>query len=103
MTRDEHESRLRAMTEDHQQTWDLSPNDVAAIKWALYELKFTKARLSAARESLQGISYTIETNNEQNGFWGVASAHGTIRAKCIAGLEASKELTITVASPSPAT
>lgn len=29
------EERLKAMTEDGQQTWDLSPNDVTAIKWAL--------------------------------------------------------------------
>jgi len=31
----DHESRLRAMVDPDQQTWDLSPNDVAAIQWAL--------------------------------------------------------------------
>lgn len=30
----EHESRLRLMIDPAQQTWDLSPNDVAAIRWA---------------------------------------------------------------------
>ena len=30
-----YESRLRAMVDPDQQTWDLSPNDVAAIQWAL--------------------------------------------------------------------
>lgn len=34
----EHEYRLRAMIEDKQQTWDLSDNDVASIKWALSEI-----------------------------------------------------------------
>lgn len=31
----EHYARLRSMVDPKQQTWDLSPNDVAAIKWAL--------------------------------------------------------------------
>lgn len=31
----EHEERLHAMLADGQQTWDLSPNDVAAIRWAV--------------------------------------------------------------------
>ena len=31
----DHAERLRAMVEPDQETWDLSPNDVAAIHWAL--------------------------------------------------------------------
>jgi hypothetical protein len=31
----DHAERLRAMVEPDQETWDLSPNDVAAIQWAL--------------------------------------------------------------------
>jgi len=31
----EHEARLHMMLEDESETWDLSPNDKAAIKWAL--------------------------------------------------------------------
>lgn len=31
----DHAERLRAMVDPDQQTWDLSPNDVAAIQWAL--------------------------------------------------------------------
>jgi hypothetical protein len=34
----EERERLQSMTEDRQQTWDLSPNDVKAIKWALGEI-----------------------------------------------------------------
>jgi hypothetical protein len=32
---DDHRTRLRAMVEPDQETWDLSPNDTAAIQWAL--------------------------------------------------------------------
>lgn len=39
----EHESRLQAMVAPEQQTWDLSPNDVAAIEWALRELQSAQA------------------------------------------------------------
>lgn len=31
-------SRLRAMTAPDQQTWDLSPRDVEAIRWAIAEI-----------------------------------------------------------------
>lgn len=31
--------RLKAMTDPKQQTWDLSPNDVAAISWALKRIE----------------------------------------------------------------
>ena len=37
----EHENRLRMMIDPAQQTWDLSPNDVAAIAWALDQIKHT--------------------------------------------------------------
>ncbi len=31
--------RLNAMVADGQQTWDLSPNDVAALKWAIRRIE----------------------------------------------------------------
>lgn len=31
----DHAERLQAMVAPDQETWDLSPNDVAAIQWAL--------------------------------------------------------------------
>jgi hypothetical protein len=34
----EHEERLKAMVDPDQQTWDLSPDDVKAIRWALDQL-----------------------------------------------------------------
>jgi hypothetical protein len=49
-----------------------------------------KRKLAAAREALQTISLIIEQNNEQNGFWGVAGAHGALRQAAIDGLEKSK-------------
>ena len=48
------------------------------------------AEVDRFREALQSISLTIEQNNEQGGFWGVAGAHGTIRMKCIDALEWTK-------------
>jgi hypothetical protein len=35
----EHLERLRAMCAPNQRTWDLSPNDVAAIRWAVERLE----------------------------------------------------------------
>ena len=42
-------------------------------------------------DAVNGICYTIEKNNEQSGFWGVASAHGLIRSKCIDAMEKVRE------------
>lgn len=42
------------------------------------------------REGLAAICRTIELNNEQNGFWGVASAHGRIRELAINALEKAR-------------
>ena len=47
-------------------------------------------QVKTLRGGLQKICYTIEKNNEQNGFWGVASAHGHIRTTAIETLEAAK-------------
>jgi len=55
------------------------------------EIKRLESRCKILRDGLHGISYTIEMNNEQNGFWGVASAHGLIRRKCIDALEADRK------------
>lgn len=46
----EYESRLRQMTDAKQQTWDLSPNDAAAIRWALEEIE-RLAKMRAACEA----------------------------------------------------
>jgi hypothetical protein len=35
----EHLDRLNAMLDYNQQTWDLSPNDIAAIQWAVDEIE----------------------------------------------------------------
>lgn len=35
-------SRLRAMIAPDQQTWDLSPNDVAALTWAVNRIEAAK-------------------------------------------------------------
>ena len=40
----EHMMRLRAMLDPQQQTWDLSPNDVSAIEWAVDEIARLKAK-----------------------------------------------------------
>tara|TARA_R110000824_G_scaffold69785_3_gene179593 strand:- start:366 stop:1481 length:1116 start_codon:yes stop_codon:yes gene_type:complete len=40
-TDEEHWDRLTAMTEPDQQTWDLSPKDVAAIQWAMHRMETT--------------------------------------------------------------
>lgn len=45
----EHKDRLQAMTEDKGDTWDLSPNDVAAIQWALDSLEAALAELDALK------------------------------------------------------
>lgn len=49
-------------------------------------------RADVLEKAIQGISRTIEQNNEQNGFWGIASAHGVIRQKAIEALEAAREI-----------
>jgi len=38
LTPGDHIERLRAMAFDHGETWDLSDNDQAAIRWALFKL-----------------------------------------------------------------
>jgi len=43
----EHEARLHAMRDDGGNTWDLSPNDEAAIAWALAEIESLRASLQA--------------------------------------------------------
>ena len=43
--------RLEAMADDSQIDWDLSPNDIAAIKFAIEAIK----QLNVCRESLSGI------------------------------------------------
>lgn len=45
----DHEERLRAMTADGSLTWDLSPNDRAAIGWALAEVERLRAEAVALR------------------------------------------------------
>ncbi len=48
--RNEHWERLEAMVGDNAgQTWDFSPNDIAAIEWALAEIN----RLLAANAMLR--------------------------------------------------
>ena len=44
--------RLEAMIEPEQQTWDLSPNDVAAIKWAITELTTLRRQLAMETAAL---------------------------------------------------
>lgn len=34
MPDDKHRSRIKAMAEDNGQTWDHSPKDIEALKWA---------------------------------------------------------------------
>jgi len=45
----EHMMRLRAMLAPQQQTWDLSPNDVAAIQWAVDEMSQSRHESSQKR------------------------------------------------------
>lgn len=40
LLRTEQYERLMAMIEPNQQTWDLPPNDVKAIRWAVTALKW---------------------------------------------------------------
>ena len=51
MNKQESLDRLEAMTDDSQIDWDLSPNDIAAIKFAIEAIK----QLGVCRESLFGI------------------------------------------------
>ncbi len=47
-----HLERLRAMTAPDQKTWDLSPNDVAAIRWAIDEIAHLRGRLRATAQTI---------------------------------------------------
>src|SRR5258708_21140230 len=38
-TEQDHIERLRAMESDHGETWDLSENDQAAIRWARHQIE----------------------------------------------------------------
>lgn len=49
-------SRLEQMVEPNQQTWDLSPNDVAAIGAAVNSLKHQQAVLSGLRQKAHTMS-----------------------------------------------
>jgi len=78
----ENESCLLAMTADKQQTWDLSPNDVKAIKWALSEIYRLRVDCDSMRDRLieleeigvddhgdlywRGSGNRFETNTEGN-------------------------------------
>jgi hypothetical protein len=44
--------RLKAMLDPKQQTWDLSPNDIQAIAWAVCELE----RLYDIEQQLKDLS-----------------------------------------------
>lgn len=49
----DHLDRLRAMVEPDQATWDLSPEDVKAIKWAVAQitsLKYTLEQVGFQRD-----------------------------------------------------
>jgi hypothetical protein len=46
MSNDEHESRLHSMADPEQDTWDLSPNDIDAIRWALASLAALRAEVA---------------------------------------------------------
>ena len=48
----EHLDRLNAMLDHRQQTWDLSPNDIAAIRWAVAEIERLRKELTAAQVAL---------------------------------------------------
>lgn len=53
----EHVDRLLAMLHDNGQTWDLSPNDKSAIRWAMDELYRLNVELSTwRRESVEEIA-----------------------------------------------
>jgi hypothetical protein len=47
MTANDHLDRLDAMTDDDQETWDLSSNDVAALRWAAGTLAIYRAALKS--------------------------------------------------------
>ncbi len=48
----DHLTRLQAMTAPGQRTWDLSPNDVAAIRWAIDEITLLRARLRKTAQTI---------------------------------------------------
>jgi hypothetical protein len=51
MNNDDHLERLRAMIAPGQQTWDLSPKDVAAIRWAVAEIETAERAYAAMKRS----------------------------------------------------
>ena len=48
---DEQLARVRMMTDEDQETWDLSPNDVAALKAVLHERDILDRTLDAIDKS----------------------------------------------------
>ena len=56
----EHESRLRAMLDPKQQTWDLSPNDITAIRWAVERI----TALTAAGDAMAKIMEQVDDDCE---------------------------------------
>ena len=52
--------RLEAMIEPNQQTWDLSRNDVAAIRWAVERLNATPAPGPATAKMLKEARYRLD-------------------------------------------
>ena len=61
----DHKERLQAMVSPGQQTWDLSPNDVSAIKWALAEIERLEQFASDAQRAYAGICETLDESGKR--------------------------------------
>ena len=57
-------SRLRAMIEPRQQTWDLSPNDVEAISWVLESLAGQAAEMERLKSENARLRADTEGSND---------------------------------------
>lgn len=60
----DHARRLRAMIEPDQQTWDLSPADVRAIRWALDRVVSLEQVVAQQRYQMEQLRYHVDVGIE---------------------------------------